>query len=108
MLSLPASALRPRPTPFLVPQWLLRMFSRLLTLHPLTSTCLPVVLLVSSSSISATTASPLVRILPIAESHLADPTHSTAAALSSALVAAAISDVTGAPRGTTKKRAVPF
>ena len=79
-----------------------------LTLPLLTLTCLPGVLPVSSSSTSVTTARPLVRILSIVESRLADSTHSTAASLSSALVAAARSDVVGAPSGTTKKRAVPF
>ena len=45
---------------------------------------------------------------PSVESRLADPMYPTAAALSSSLVASAISDVIGAPSGTTKKRAVPF
>jgi len=79
-----------------------------LSLSPLTSVCLPVVSLVSSSSILVTTARSVVRILSIVESRLAYSTHSTARTLSSRLRAAAISDVIGAPSGTTSKRAVDF
>ena len=69
---------------------------------------LPAASRVSSSPTSATTASRRVRTLAAVERHVTDRTCSAAAALSSALVAAAKSDVIGAPSGTTKKRAVPF